>query len=133
MILALILARLAVRPWTAEAIRDRLGAPDHGRTVDPRRGLPMTGDIRQTVISGVPYVVTSVADGTPATLDAFLDDAEFTIALKDEHHLVRGHGRGLDDKVVFYEKDHIGGKDVRVWHVTVDDSGTVKAEAVAAF
>jgi|tagenome__1003787_1003787.scaffolds.fasta_scaffold15899912_1 hypothetical protein len=93
----------------------------------------MTGEIRQTVISGVPYLVTSVADGTPTTLAAFVDDAEFTIALKDEHHLVRGHGRELDDKVVFYEKDNLGGKDVRVWHVTVDDSGTLKAEAIAAF
>ncbi|MGY1606771.1 MULTISPECIES: hypothetical protein [unclassified Geodermatophilus] len=93
----------------------------------------MTGDIRQTVISGVPYVVTSVADGTPATLSALIDDAEFTIARKDQHHLVRGHGRRLDGKVVFFEKDHLGGKDVRVWHVTVDDSGTLKAEAVAAF
>ena len=93
----------------------------------------MTGDIRQTVISGVPYLVTAVADGAPTTLDSLIDDAEFTVVLKDHHHLVRGHGRGLDDKVVFYEKDHLGGKDVRVWHVMVDDSGTVKAEAVAAF
>jgi hypothetical protein len=93
----------------------------------------MTGDIRQTVISGVPYLVTSVSDGRPTTLDAFIDAAEFTISLKDQDHLVRGHARELDDKVVFYEKDHPGGKDVRVWHVTVDDSGTMKAEAVAAF
>ncbi|PWW23686.1 hypothetical protein JD79_02861 [Geodermatophilus normandii] len=93
----------------------------------------MTGDIRQTVISGVPYRVTSVADGSLTTLDAFIDDAEFTVAFKDQHLLVRGHGRKLDDKVVFHEKDHLGGKDVRVWHVTVDGSGTLTAEALAAF
>ncbi|MCW2537510.1 MAG: hypothetical protein JWQ26_3209, partial [Modestobacter sp.] len=41
----------------------------------------MTGDIRQPVISGLPYPVTSCAGGEPAPLEAFLGDTEFTIDL----------------------------------------------------
>jgi hypothetical protein len=46
---------------------------------------------------------------------------------------VRGHGSRIEDAAVrFYEKDHIGGKDVRVWHVMARDGGFV-AEHRAAF
>jgi hypothetical protein len=93
----------------------------------------MAGDIRQGVISGVPYAVTSVVGGELTTLDVFLGDTEFTIEMNGNHHLVRGHGSKLDDKVRFHEKDHIGGKDVRVWHVTACDDGRFEAEAIAAF
>ena len=93
----------------------------------------MTGDIRQSVISGVPYPVTAVAGGTVTTLDALVGDAEFTVALKGVQHVIRGRGRKLQNKVVFYEKDHIGGKDVRVWHVSVGAAGGFEAAAVAAY
>jgi hypothetical protein len=92
----------------------------------------MTGDIRQPVISGLPYPVTSYADGKPTALDAFLGDTQFTIDLKGDHLLVRGHGSRHDEVVRFHEKDHIGGKDVRVWHVSARDGGFV-AEHMAAF
>ena len=93
----------------------------------------MTADIRQTVISGLPYPVTAVVGADRPTLEAFLGDTEFTVDLKGHHHLVRGHGRVVGDRVRLHEKDHIGGKDVRVWHVTVCDDGTLQAEAIAAF
>jgi hypothetical protein len=93
----------------------------------------MTADTRQTVISGLPCPVTSVVGAGRPTLEAFLGDAEFTIDLKGHQHVVRGHGRVVGDRVRFSEKDHIGGKDVRVWHVTVGDDGILRAEAIAAF
>jgi hypothetical protein len=92
----------------------------------------MTGDIRQPAISGLPYPVTSCAGGEPAALEDFLGDTEFTVDLKGDTLLVRGHGSRLEDMVRFHEKDHIGGKDVRVWHVTLRDDGFV-AEHIAAF
>jgi hypothetical protein len=92
----------------------------------------MTGDIRQTVISGKPYPVTRLPQGQPAALDLFVGDAEFTIDLGGDPHLVRGRGVRHGDVVRFHEKDHIGGKDVRVWHVAESGDGFV-AEAIAAF
>jgi hypothetical protein len=92
----------------------------------------MTGDIRQPVISGLPYPVTSSAAGEPTGLDDFLGDTEFTVDLKGHPLLVRGHGSRLDEVVRFHEKDHLGGKDVRVWHVAARDGGFV-AEHIAAF
>ena len=92
----------------------------------------MTGDIRQTVISGKPYPVTRTPAGEQAGLEAFVGDAEFTVDLGGDPHLVRGRGVRLDDTVRFHEKDHIGGKDVRVWHVTQRGDGFL-AEAISAF
>jgi hypothetical protein len=92
----------------------------------------VTGDIRQPVISGLPYPVTATAAGEPTGLDAFLGDTEFTVDLKGQPLLVRGHGSRLEGLVRFHEKDHLGGKDVRVWHVTERGSGFV-AEHIAAF
>jgi len=92
----------------------------------------MTGDIRQTVISGKPYPVTHPPVGAASGLDLFLGDAEFTVDLGGDPHLVRGRGVRHETLVRFYEKDHIGGKDVRVWHVADFATGFV-AEAVSAF
>ena len=92
----------------------------------------MTGDIRQTVISGKPYPVTHLPAGDPAGLELFVGDAEFTVDLGGDPHLVRGRGLRQDARVRFHEKDHIGGKDVRVWHVADLGTGFV-AEAVSAF
>ena len=93
----------------------------------------MTGDMRQSVISGLPYRVTSLIEGELTTLDVFLGDTQFTIEMKGNHHLIRGCGRRLDDKIRFHEKDHIGGKDVRVWQVTACDHGRFEAEAISAY
>ncbi len=92
----------------------------------------MSSDIRQTVISGLPYPITSVV-GADITLDAFIGDTEFTVDLKGEHHLVRGNGSLHGDHVRFHEKDRLGGKDVRVWHVSAGADGRYQAEAISAF
>ena len=92
----------------------------------------MTGDIRQTVISGKPYPVTRPPVGGASSLELFEGDAEFTIDLGGDPHLVRGRGIAHGTVVRFYEKDHIGGKDVRVWHVTQLGDG-FQAEAISAF
>jgi hypothetical protein len=92
----------------------------------------MTGDIRQTVISGKPYPVTQPPVGTAAGLELFVGDAEFTVDLGRDPHLVRGRGVRHGVQVRFHEKDHIGGKDVRVWHVR-DAGSQFEAEAISAF
>ncbi|MCU1605994.1 MAG: uncharacterized protein JWP46_2459 [Modestobacter sp.] len=93
----------------------------------------MTGDIRQPVVSGLPYPVTSsAAGGRPVALEDFLGDTQFTIDLGNDPLLVRGCGSRLEGMVRFHEKDRIGGKDVRVWHVTAREDGFV-AEHIAAF
>jgi hypothetical protein len=92
----------------------------------------MTGDIRQTVISGKPYPVTRLPAGEPAALELFVGDAEFTVDLGGDPHLVRGRGLRQDATVRFFEKDHIGGKDVRVWQIT-QRGEAFQAEAVPVF
>ena len=93
----------------------------------------MTADIRQTVASGKPYPVLSSPAGTTDSLQSFLGDAEFTVdGGAGGPMLIRGHGTMLGDQVRFHQKDHLGGKDVRVWHVSRRDGGFV-AESVAAF
>jgi hypothetical protein len=93
----------------------------------------MTGDIRQTIASGKPYPVLSPPPGPPGSLALFVGDAEFTLdGAPGAPVVVRGHGVAHGDVVRFHQKDHIGGKDVRVWHVRQTDGGFV-AEAIAAF
>jgi hypothetical protein len=88
----------------------------------------MTAQSWHSIASGKPYLVT----GAATSLDQFLGDAEFTIDGEGGPVLVRGHGVPLEDKVRFHEKSEIGGKDVRVWHVSADERGIV-AESIAAF
>jgi hypothetical protein len=94
----------------------------------------MTAHTPLSVASGKPYPVVAPPAGDPVSLDLFLGDAEFTIdgTGTDGQLLIRGHGVPLGDLVRFHEKDHVGGKDVRVWHVSQQGDGFV-AETVAAF
>lgn len=93
----------------------------------------MTADIRQTIASGKPYPVLVPPAGPPQSLQSFVGDAEFTLdGGPGSPLLVRGHGVTHGDVVRFHQKDHIGGKDVRVWHVSQHDGGFV-AESIAAF
>jgi hypothetical protein len=93
----------------------------------------MTADIRQTIASGKPYPVLVPPTGTVRSLQLFVGDAEFTLdGGAGAPVIVRGHGVEHGDVVRFHQKDHIGGKDVRVWHVTQRDGGFV-AESIAAF
>jgi hypothetical protein len=89
-------------------------------------------DTPQSVISGVPYVVTSTGDDAPSGLDAFLGETVFTIDLGDHPYVVRGTGDALEGVVRVHEKSAVAGKDVRVWHVREAEQGFL-AEHVAAF
>jgi hypothetical protein len=89
-------------------------------------------DTPQSVISGVPYPVTSTGESSPAGLDAFLGDTVFTIDLAGHAYVVRGTGDALEGRVRVHEKSSVAGKDVRVWHVAESAEGFT-AEHVAAF
>jgi hypothetical protein len=92
----------------------------------------MTADPRPIVASGKPYAVAVPPVEGSSSLEQFLGDAEFTIDGTGGHLVIRGHGVPLGEVVRFHEKDHLGGKDVRVWHVSSSADGFV-AEHVAAF
>ena len=89
-------------------------------------------DTPQTVISGVPYPVTSTGGSSPAGLDAFLGDTVFTIDMAGHPYVVRGTGDALEGRVRVHEKSDVAGKDVRVWYVSEGGQGFT-AEHVAAF
>jgi len=93
----------------------------------------MTADIRQTIASGKPYPVLVPPAGPSASLQSFVGEAEFTLdGGPGAPVLIRGHGVAHGDVVRFHQKDHVGGKDVRVWHVSAREGGLV-AESIAAF
>jgi hypothetical protein len=92
----------------------------------------MTAETRPIVASGKPYPVTASPDAASTSLDQFLGDVEFTLDGGGAPFVIQGHGVQLDDVVRVHEKDHQGGKDVRVWHVSRRDGGFV-AEHIAAF
>jgi hypothetical protein len=92
----------------------------------------MTADIRQSVASGKPYAVTRLPVGGSPSLDLFVGDAEFTIDGGRAPLVIRGHGVRHGDLVRFHEKDHFGGKDVRVWNISQRDGGFV-TESLSAF
>jgi hypothetical protein len=97
----------------------------------------MTTQHRNSIASGKPYLVVAPAAGDTASLDtasldAFLGDAEFTIDIGGEPLVISGHGVTHGELVRFHEKTTVGGKDVRVWHITQRSGGYV-AESQAAF
>ena len=89
-------------------------------------------DTPQSVVSGVPYPVTSTGEGAPATLDAFLGETVFTLDMAGVPYVVRGSGDTVDGQVRVHEKSTVAGKDVRVWHLSEGPQG-ITAEHVAAF
>ena len=93
----------------------------------------MSADIRQTIASGKPYPVLVLPPGVAPSLRLFVGDAEFTLdGGSGAPLLIRGHGVAHEGVVRFHQKDHIGGKDVRVWHIAERDGGFV-AESISAF
>ena len=92
----------------------------------------MTTQHRHSIASGKPYLVVAPAVGDSPSLDAFLGDVEFSIDMGGEPLVIRGHGVTHGELVRFHEKDSVGGKDVRVWHITQRSGGYV-AESQAAF
>ena len=89
-------------------------------------------DTPQSVISGVPYLVTSAGEDVPSGLDAFLGETVFTIDMAGRPYVVRGAGDAVDGQVRVHEKSSLAGKDVRVWHLREGERG-ITAEHVAAF
>jgi hypothetical protein len=94
----------------------------------------MTTQHRNSIASGKPYLVLAPvpAAGDSPSLDAFLGDAEFSIDIGGEPLLISGHGVTHGELVRFHEKSSLGGKDVRVWHITQRSGGYV-AESQSAF
>jgi hypothetical protein len=92
----------------------------------------MTTQHWHSIASGKPYLVTTPPGGESSSLDSFLGDAEFCIDGGAEALLIRGHGVTHGEVVRFQEKDAVGGKDVRVWHISQRSGGFV-AESIAAF
>ena len=85
-----------------------------------------------SVVSGVPYPVTSVGGAAPSELGDFLGTTVFTIDMSGSAYEVTGAGSELEGQVRFHEKSAVVGKDVRVWHVTREADG-FRAVHVAAF
>jgi hypothetical protein len=92
----------------------------------------MTTQHRNSIASGKPYLVVAPAVADRPSLEAFLGDTEFSIDTGGEPLVIRGHGVTHGDLVRFFEKDAVGGKDVRVWHVQQRSGGYV-AESQSAF
>jgi hypothetical protein len=92
----------------------------------------MTTQHWHSVASGKPYLITVPPAEESSSLDGFLGDAQFCIDSGGDPLLIRGHGVRHGDVVRFQEKDAVGGKDVRVWHISQRSGGFV-AESIAAF
>ena len=76
------------------------------------------------IASGLPYVVVSVNDRAPESLDDFLVSPVTTVEALTETQVVtfQGPGRRDANAVLIYEKDHGGvGKDVRIWRIAIHE------------
>jgi hypothetical protein len=89
-------------------------------------------DTPHSVVSGVPYAVTTTGDGAPTDLSAFLGETVFTIDMAGHQYVVRGTGDTVDGRTRVHEKSAVAGKDVRVWYITQGPQGFT-AEHIAAF
>ncbi len=89
-------------------------------------------DTPMSVVSGVPYPVTSVGGAAPSGLGDFLGPTVFTLDMSGRAYDVKGEGSELEGQVRFHEKSDVVGKDVRVWHVSREGEGFM-AVHVAAF
>ena len=74
----------------------------------------------------------------PTSLADFEGVSEFTLSTRTGAMLVRGVGVTQESSVRFHERDVAGdGRDVRVWHITVEADGgftaTTGASVVLAF
>ena len=72
------------------------------------------------VASGCCYIVTSVNERMPESLDDFMMRPVVAVAIASDHQVVTIHGsvRPNGDSITVYEKDRGGvGKDVRTWRI----------------
>lgn len=76
------------------------------------------------VVSGRPYVVTSVNDAEPHCLEDFVAQPVLacTVAAREQVVEIHGAARIDADAVIVHEKDTDGtGKDVRTWQISPHD------------
>ena len=79
----------------------------------------------QGVVSGAPYVVHTVGGRIPYELADFVaaQPASVTASFNDRRIEICGMATLIDDVVSIYEKDDSGvGKDIRTWHVRVNEN-----------
>lgn len=91
----------------------------------------MSSPTQSMIVSGVPYLVTTVGGKPPVTLSEFAGEVTVQLHGPTGAHTISGSGEHEDqDTVRLHEKDHEGtGKDVRVWTVSpgMDRLGFVAA------
>ena len=76
------------------------------------------------VASGRPYHVKACRGRVPTALADFRGETDFTLSTGTGTTVVRGVGAVQGDSVRFHEKDTAhDGKDVRVWHITLEADG----------
>ena len=76
------------------------------------------------VPSGRPYHVKACRGRVPTALADFEGETDFTLSTAAGTTVVRGVGTAHGDWVRFHEKDVAqNGKDVRVWHITLEADG----------
>lgn len=85
------------------------------------------------VVSGCAYTVTEVAGRPPVSLDDFVGDTDFTAVRQDQQCGVSGCGSKDDAVVRFHEKRGGGGRDLRIWQVTLAEENTYHATAIANY
>lgn len=84
----------------------------------------MTFHAATPVASGRPYHVKSCRGRVPAALSDFEGEADFALSDGSGTIVVRGLGAMQEGTVRFQEKDvEHGGKDVRIWHITLEADG----------
>ena len=85
----------------------------------------------EPVASGSVYRVTGVDDRPPESLDDFTADATVTVILGDRSLDIAGTGSMTPSGVRFHEKS-TQGKELRVWLIAQDPTGSFLAEPVGA-
>jgi hypothetical protein len=87
-----------------------------------------------SVASGRPYHVKACRGRVPTALADFEGETHFTLSTETGTTVVHGAGAAHGDCVRFHEKDVAhDGKDVRVWHITLEaDGGFTAATGLSA-
>lgn len=84
---------------------------------------------RESVVSGVPYVVADVSGRRPSRLEDFVGEVSFTASLNSLSLHVDGFGALTGEQVHFNEKDSAG-RDLRVWQIIVSTSAQSRPKRI---
>jgi hypothetical protein len=93
----------------------------------------MTTSTRESVASGLPYLVVEVSGRQPAELDDFVGDVAFVAVMDTRTYRIEGTGARDGAGVRFSQKDVATGKDVRTWQITTTAADDFEAEAISAW